>query len=95
MPIKVHANIHHLNQNEFGQIAYDVMDHIFAVHNKMGRFLDEDIYRDAVATRVGGDSQTLRAGVAYWRSVKLAGFAQVLVRQSFTTCPSEFMNHPG
>ena len=58
MPIEVHANIHHLDQNEFGQIAYGVMDHIFAVHNKMGRFLDEDIYRDAVASRVGHDSQT-------------------------------------
>jgi len=58
MPIKVHANIQHLDQNEFGQIAYGVMDHIFEVHNKMGRFLDEDIYRDAVATRVGRDSQT-------------------------------------
>lgn len=58
MPLHVDANIHHLAQDAFGQIAYSVMDHIFAVHNTMGRFLDEDIYRDAVATRVGGDSQT-------------------------------------
>jgi len=58
MPIKVDANIRHLDQSEFGEIAYRVMDHIFVVHNKMGRFLDEDIYRDAVAARVRDDSQT-------------------------------------
>jgi len=58
MPIKVHADLRHLDQDEFGEIAYEVMDHVFAVHNNMGRFLDEDIYRNAVAARVGGDSQT-------------------------------------
>lgn len=58
MSIKVDANIRRLDQDQFGEIAYRVMDHVFAVHNKMGRFLDEDIYRDAVAARVGGDSQT-------------------------------------
>lgn len=58
MPIKVHANILHLDQDQFGEIAYRVMDHVFAIHNEMGRFLDEDIYRDAVAARIGTDSQT-------------------------------------
>lgn len=58
MPIKVDTNIRHLDQAEFGEIAYQVMDHIFAVHNKMGRFLDEDIYRNAVAAHIGDDSQT-------------------------------------
>ena len=58
MPIKVHADVRHLDQDEFGEIAYEVMDHVFAVHNEMGRFLDEDIYRNAVAARIGGDSQT-------------------------------------
>ena len=41
MPIKVHADLRHLDQDEFGEIAYEVMDHVFAIHNKMGRFLDE------------------------------------------------------
>jgi len=58
MPIKVDAEIRHLDQVEFGRIAYGVMGHVFAVHNEMGRFLDEDLYRDAVAARVGGDART-------------------------------------
>lgn len=58
MPIHIDAEIRYLDQDEFGQIAYGVMDHVFTVHNEMGRFFDEDIYRDAVAARVGGDSQT-------------------------------------
>ena len=58
MSITVHADIRHLDQDEFGEIAYDVMERVFAVHNEMGRFLDEDIYRDAVAARLAGNSQT-------------------------------------
>jgi len=58
MPIRIHADICHLDQREFGEIAYAVMDHAFAVHDKMGRFFDEDIYRDAVADRIEGDVQT-------------------------------------
>jgi hypothetical protein len=40
-----------LDQDEFGTIAYVVMGHAFAIHEKMGRFFDEDIYRDALAAR--------------------------------------------
>ena len=28
MPIQIDVNIRHLDQAEFGEIAYDVMDHI-------------------------------------------------------------------
>jgi len=58
MPIHVHADIRYQNQDDFAQIAYAVMNHVFAVHNEMGRFFDEDIYRDAVAARIGADAQT-------------------------------------
>ncbi len=56
MPVKVHADIRHLDQDEFGQIAYHVMDHAFAIHNELGRFFNDDIYRDAVAARVAESS---------------------------------------
>ena len=66
MPIRVHADIRHLDQDEFGQIAYGVMDHVFAVHNKMGRFLNEDNYRNRLAARVGDNSHTeVRSEVAF------------------------------
>jgi hypothetical protein len=58
MPIHVRADIRHLEQDEFARIAYRVMDHFFAIHNEMGRLFDEDIYRNAVAARIGGDAQT-------------------------------------
>jgi GxxExxY protein len=58
MPIHVHAEIRDLDQDEFGRIAYAVMDHAFRVHAKMGRFFDEDVCRDEVSARIGGDAQT-------------------------------------
>jgi GxxExxY protein len=52
MPVHVDADIRRLDQQEFGRIAYDVMEQVFAVHNEMGRFFDEAIYRNAVASRI-------------------------------------------
>jgi restriction endonuclease len=37
MPIDVRATIRHLEQNDFGRIAYDVMGHVFEIHNEFGR----------------------------------------------------------
>ena len=56
MPINVHADIRRLDQDAFGDIAYEVMSQVFAIHNEMGRFLDEHIYQNAVAARVARDS---------------------------------------
>jgi GxxExxY protein len=52
LPVHVHADICPLDQEEFGRIAYEVMEQVFAVHHELGRFFDEAIYRDAVAARV-------------------------------------------
>jgi GxxExxY protein len=32
-------------------VAYEVMNVVFEVHNNMGRFFDEDVYRDEIARR--------------------------------------------
>lgn len=53
MPIVVHTKIHRISQSEFGRIAYEVMGHVFDIHNQMGRFFDESIYKQAVAARTG------------------------------------------
>ena len=58
MSITVHADIRRLDQDEFSDIAYEVMNQVFAVHNELGRFLDERIYQNAVAARVAGDCLT-------------------------------------
>jgi GxxExxY protein len=52
MPIKLQSELRLISQEEFGQIAYEVMKVIFAVHNELGRFLEEDIYRAAIAQRL-------------------------------------------
>ncbi|MEX0716031.1 MAG: GxxExxY protein [Planctomycetaceae bacterium] len=52
MPVHVQAQVRRLDQEEFGRIAYEIMRHVFAVHNAMGRCFREDVYRDAVAGRM-------------------------------------------
>lgn len=38
----------------FGDIAYVVMQHVFAIHNEIGRFFDEEIYKLEPAQRMPG-----------------------------------------
>jgi GxxExxY protein len=52
MPISCKYPIKRLSQREFGDIAYDVMGHVFAVHNELGRLFDEDIYQKEIARRL-------------------------------------------
>jgi hypothetical protein len=51
MPIKLQSELRRVSQAEFGEITYEVMEVVFAVHNELGRFLEEDIYRRAIAQR--------------------------------------------
>lgn len=53
MPIVVHAKTRRISQSEFGKITYATMGHVFDIHNQMGRFFDESIYKQAVAARTG------------------------------------------
>jgi GxxExxY protein len=51
MPIQVGAITHRLNESEFGRIAYDVMRCVFEIHNDLGRFFDEKIYKRELSLR--------------------------------------------
>ena len=53
MPISSKFPIRRLSQQEFGDIAYDVMRHAFAVHKEMGRLFGEAIYQTEIASRLG------------------------------------------
>ena len=57
MPIVVDAELRRLDQQEFGAVAYDVMECVFQAHRELGRFFDEAVYRDAIAARV---AETIR-----------------------------------
>ena len=54
MPITTRIPIRRLSQSEFGDIAYQVMQHVFAIHNEIGRFFDEKIYKLELAQRLPG-----------------------------------------
>lgn len=53
MPIEFNQNFRVLGQQAFGEIAYEVMEKAFQVHNKLGRFFDEDAYQHEVADAFG------------------------------------------
>lgn len=54
MPIEVRTTIRRLTEDEWGQIAYDVMRCVFDVHNAFGRFFDEKIYKTELRRRLPG-----------------------------------------
>ncbi len=54
MPIVPSINTSRLSQKDFGALAYEVMDHVFAIHNDFGRFFDEKIYKKELAARMKG-----------------------------------------
>lgn len=54
MPVIVDAETRRLSSDEFARVAYEVMDHAFAVHSELGRCFDEKIYQRAIADRCGG-----------------------------------------
>ena len=51
MPITCRIPLRRLSQQEFGELSYDVMRDMFAIHNELGRFFDEAIYKRALAAR--------------------------------------------
>ncbi|MBI3462881.1 MAG: GxxExxY protein [Planctomycetes bacterium] len=65
MPIVVDAEVRRLDQQEFGAVAYDVMECIFQVHREIGRFFDEAVYRDAIAARVAEARKEVRITVQF------------------------------
>lgn len=54
MPIIPSITTRRLSQKEFGALAYEVMDHVFAIHGDFGRFFDEKIYKKELAARMKG-----------------------------------------
>jgi GxxExxY protein len=52
MPVHLREEIRQLNQEEFGDIAYEVMAHLFAIHRDLGRLFDEKIYQKEIARRL-------------------------------------------
>src|SRR6266516_5481559 len=54
MPISIPIPLRRLSQQEFGDIAYETMHHVFDIHHELGRFFDERIYKNELARRLPG-----------------------------------------
>lgn len=54
MPIHRTTETIRPTQSEFGQIAYDVMEQVYAIHNEFGRFFDEAVYKRELSDRMPG-----------------------------------------
>ncbi|MCL4201032.1 MAG: hypothetical protein KJ000_00960 [Pirellulaceae bacterium] len=70
MPVVVHADVRRPSQEEFAEISYDVMHHLFAIHNEFGRFLREEIYKQELAARRAGLQLEVPIDVSFGRFVK-------------------------
>ena len=65
MPITINADIRRPTEDEFKSLAYDVMACIFQVHNELGRFCDEKIYKRLVAKRFGNIETEVPVDVSF------------------------------
>lgn len=53
MPITIAHPLRVLDQQQFGNIAYEVIQHSFAIHNEFGRFFEEEVYQNELLSRLG------------------------------------------
>ncbi len=50
MPIQIQYPLRSINREEFGELAYRVLNDLFVIHNEMGRLFEENTYQRALAT---------------------------------------------
>jgi GxxExxY protein len=54
MPVSSPSPIRRVSQEEFDEIAFEVLRHVFDIHNQIGRFFDEAIYKRELEFRMPG-----------------------------------------
>jgi GxxExxY protein len=65
MPIHLPDGLRRLPENEFKQIAYDVMQTVFSIHNEMGCLFDELIYKRAISQRIVASQREVPIEVSF------------------------------
>ncbi len=65
MPLTRNTQTIRPTQSEFGQIAYDVMNCVYQIHNEFGRFFDEAVYKRELADRMPGMELELPVTVSH------------------------------
>lgn len=71
MPITRSAETIRPTQPEFGQIAYEVMNCVYEIHNEFGRFFDEAVYKRELAARMPGMELELPVTVSHGAFAKV------------------------
>lgn len=71
MPITRTTETIRPTQSEFGEIAYDVMNCVYDIHNEFGRFFDEAVYKRELADRIPGMELELPVTVTHGTFSKL------------------------
>ena len=54
-----------MTQLQFGGVAYEVMQHLFAVHHEFGRLFDEIVYKRELAARMNDVQLEVSVDVAH------------------------------
>ena len=80
MPVVSPASVHRISQEEFGDVSYQVMEHVFAIHEAYGRFFDEAIYKRELQRRMTGVQLEVPVDVVFG-SFSKRYFLDVLVGQ--------------
>jgi GxxExxY protein len=81
MPIHCPIATQRITQDEFKQIAGEVMRHVFTIHNEFGRFFDEQIYTKELVDRMDGVELEVPVTVTHDSFSKIY-FVDALIRGS-------------
>ena len=84
MPIIPSLPTTRISQNEFKELASEVMRHVFDIHNEFGRLFDEQIYKRELAQRLPGVVLEAAVTVSH-RSFAKTYYLDVLVNGVFET----------
>jgi GxxExxY protein len=83
MPIECDITCQPIGQEEFHRVDKQVMRHAFAIHNELGRFLNEDIYANELDERLRSDGMAskreLSISVSH-RTFRKSYFADILLQ---------------
>jgi GxxExxY protein len=81
MPIHCPISTTRISQEEFKQLASEVMHHVYAIHNEFGRLFNEAIYKKELADRMSGVALELPIAVSHVDFLKTY-YVDVLVHNS-------------
>lgn len=81
MPIIPSIAMTPISQECFGKLAFDVMHHVFAIHDEYGRFFDEIIYKRELSRRVAGLEIEVGVEVVH-QTFRKSYFADVIASNS-------------